>query len=260
MSAPSSHLARLTGITVSDLHLLAERQPLAVWQEAAAQWRESYDLCVLNGDIFDFRWARGHTRETALRAAEQWLEELVAPPCRASFVILQGNHDALPAYQEILTSLAERHRHVFWQEHWFILGSAIFLHGDMPDRSGRLERLSAYREHHANLRLPRTFRQRLYATATRLGVTGSVPKVLPSWRGQCRRIDSLLRAELGRRYDAITDVYLGHTHVHFRDRFLHGTRFHNAGAPLPRARFDPPTFRFSADDWKAARKSLSSPS
>jgi predicted phosphodiesterase len=251
MAQAEKNASPLMGITVSDLHLLAERQPLSIWQKAAQEWRENYDLCVLNGDIFDFRWARNHTRQTALLAAEQWLQKLVEPPCRASFVILQGNHDALEEYQRILRRLAEEHAHVYWKEHWFILGHAIFLHGDMPDQSGRFERLEAYRRHHAGLRRPRPFSHRLYATATRLGVTGSMPRVLP-WRGQCRRIDALLRNELGKRYDGIFDVYLGHTHVHFRDRQLGDTRFHNAGAPLPRARFDPPVFQYAADDWKKA--------
>lgn len=245
----------LRGVTVSDLHLLAERRPLEYWETHKRVWREQFDLCVLNGDVFDFRWALNHSRDEALQSARAWLTSLLHPEPRARFVILLGNHDAIPDYRDLLDELTAEFPHFTWRENWFLLGPRVFCHGDMPDLSGELQRLHAYRTHHASHPPPRPLAHKAYATATRLGLTGSVPRVLP-WRRQCARTDALLRAELGERYqDHITDVYLGHTHVHFRDLPLNGKRFHNGGAPLPRGRFVPLAFDFHAhefpDDWRA---------
>lgn len=246
----------LRGVTISDLHLLAERRPLEYWESYKRAWREEFDLCVLNGDVFDFRWARHNDRIRALDAARAWLTSLVQPDARARFVVLMGNHDAIPDYQRLLDELETENERFTWNEHWFLLGPRIFCHGDMPDLSGKIDRLRAYRHHHGSRPPPRPFAHHAYATATRIGLTGSVPRVLP-WRRQCARTDALLRAELGERYnDHITDVYLGHTHVHFRDLALHGKRFHNGGAPLPRGRFVPLAFDFYehefSDDWRAS--------
>lgn len=238
---------RLRGITISDLHLLADRQPSNFWETPCRIWRDQFDLCVLNGDIFDFRWAQ-HTHDTsALDRARAWLACLLEPRSKARFVVLMGNHDAIPAYRDLLNELADRHDHLYWHEHWFVLGRRAFCHGDMPDASGQLHALHSYRNRHASLRRPRPLEHRVYAAATRFGVSGSLPRILP-WRRQCARTDALLRTELGEDYESVTDVYVGHTHVHFRDLIVHGKRFHNGGAPLPRGRFVPLVFEFSPDE------------
>lgn len=256
--APAHHPATVPpdtehcrGITISDLHLLAERQPLSVWETPCRIWREQFDLCVLNGDVFDFRWARYAQSSDALASARSWLTALITPHARARFVVLMGNHDATPEYRALLDELAAVHPHFLWREHWFVLGHRVFIHGDMPDESGELHRLQTYRSRHASLRRPRPLEQRVYATATRLGVAGSLPRILP-WRRQCGRTDALLRTELGSRYDSITDIYVGHTHVHFRDLIVQGKRFHNGGAPLPRGRFVPLVFEFERHEMETA--------
>ncbi|MEQ9823404.1 MAG: hypothetical protein ABQ298_03380 [Puniceicoccaceae bacterium] len=245
----------LKGITFSDLHLLAGRQKEKHWEPWMRRWRSDYDLCILNGDIFDFRWSRERDRIQSIRIAEAWLRHLLEPRERAHFVILLGNHDSCPHYQLLLKQLSDDYEHLHWEEHWWVLGDKIFLHGDIPDLSGELETLQAYRAHHNGLSMqpPHPIRHWFYKSATRVGITGTVPRVLP-WRKQCLRTDIFLQNQLGSRYDAIRDVYLGHTHVHFADYEHHGTLFHNCGAPFRGARFRPAEFQFSDTQWQASRQ------
>lgn len=246
--------AVLRGVTMSDLHLFADRVPLSSWEEPKRIWREHFDLCVLNGDVFDFRWARLRaSRAEVTAAAAAWLEDLLSPPGRCRFVVLMGNHDAHPSYGELLDSLAARHKNLIWGQHWFVLGPKLFCHGDMPDLTGELENLLSYRRKHAHHPPASRFGRAIYASATRMGVTGAMPRVLP-WRRQCVRIDVLMRAQLGEAYQGITDVYVGHTHVHFLNRECRGKRFHNGGAPLPGGRFVPLAFSFQESELEAAWK------
>jgi len=240
----------LKGTTFSDLHLLAQRQPDNHWEEWMQLWRNDYDLCILNGDVFDFRWSKEKDRIQSLRQADHWLRQLITPKQRATFVVLQGNHDSCPHYQMILKKLASEFEHFHWQEHWWVLGDKIFLHGDAPDLSGDIDALQQYRAHHLGLSLktPNPFRHWLYKNVTRIGLTGSVTRMLP-WKQQCERTDIFLKNQLGKRFDTITDVYLGHTHVHYTDYEFAGRRYHNCGAPFRGAKFHPSAFEFTQEDW-----------
>ncbi len=241
----------MRGVTMSDLHLFADRVPLSSWETPKQIWREHFDLCVLNGDIFDFRWAAQRELTMALRAARTWLEDLVGPSERCRFVVLMGNHDAHSSYGDMLDELAAQYDNFCWGAHWFVLGPKVFCHGDMPDLTGELDRLRDYRRKHAAHPPAKRMGRVLYASATRMGVAGALPRVLP-WRRQCARIDVLLRTQLGEAYQNITDVYVGHTHVHFQNRECRGKRFHNGGAPLPGARFVPLAFTFGATELENA--------
>jgi len=245
----NTHL--LKGTTFSDLHLLAERQPDRHWDKWMHRWRTEYDLCILNGDIFDFRWSRDRDRVRSLQKAETWLKRLLEPHERAHIVVLQGNHDSCPHYQLLLKKLRAEYPHFHWQEHWWVMGDKVFLHGDVPDISGEMEALQAYRSHHIGLgmKTPHPIRHWFYKSMTRAGITGSITRMLP-WKNQCKRTDVFLKTQLGHRYDTITDVYLGHTHVHYADYEHAGTRFHNCGAPFKGARFQPSDFEYSLIDWQ----------
>ena len=69
---------------VSDLHLFANRSRGARHLDAIRKTAERSKLCVLGGDIFDFKWSTlpsdGHSVDEALR----WLHELAVsvPGCR----------------------------------------------------------------------------------------------------------------------------------------------------------------------------------
>ncbi len=243
----------LKGTTFSDLHLLAERQSKTHWEKWMHKWRSEYDLCILNGDIFDFRWSRERDRNRSLQQAEEWLRQLLDPKIRASFVVLQGNHDSCPHYQMLLKKLETEFSHFHWQEHWWVMDDMVFLHGDVPDISGEMETLQAYRAHHLGLGMkhPHPIRHWFYKNATRIGVTGSITRMLP-WKNQCKRTDVFLKNQLGHRYDTISDVYLGHTHVHYADYNHEGRRFHNCGAPFRGARFRPSEFDYDPSMWKAS--------
>lgn len=241
----------LKGTTFSDLHLLADRQPLKHFEKWMTKWQKEYDLCILNGDIFDFRWSRERDRDRSLIRAERWLRGLMEPYQRAQFVVLQGNHDSVPHYQMLLRKLQGEYEHFHWQEHWWVLGNKVFLHGDVPDVSGRMETLQQYRDHHSGMSMqsPHPIKHWVYSKATQAGLTGIIPRILP-WKKQCRNTHAFLRTQLGHRYDNIQDVYLGHTHVHYSDYSHHGIRFHNCGAPLKGAKFYPNDFEFTQAEWQ----------
>ncbi|MFP4282012.1 MAG: metallophosphoesterase [Opitutales bacterium] len=243
-----SHSEPKRGVTFGDLHLLAGRHAFMAGREWQTRWREDYDLCVLNGDIFDFRWARQMHPEEALAAARSWLEDLLQPVGRARFIVIMGNHDALPAYHALLDELMAENAHLRWAEHWVRVGDKVFFHGDFPDETGTVESLRHARIQHGHGPRPGRGKRALYWLATRSGVTGSVPRALP-WRRYCERSARFLGRELGSDFDEVRDVFLGHTHVYFRDLELGGRRFHNSGAPLPGATFKPIEFAFTDREW-----------
>lgn len=240
----------LRGTTFGDLHLLASRQRRFREEAWLGRWRDDYDLCVLNGDIFDFHWARQDAPEPALEAARSWLDRLVRGPVRARFLITMGNHDALPAYRSILASLEFQYAHVRVAEHWARLGDKVFFHGDFPDGSGEVERLRHARQLHGARRRPGRGRRGLYWMATQAGLAGFLPRALP-WRRFCARSEGFLAREIGPDFDRVEHVYLAHSHVHYRDVVVHRRRFHNSGTPLPGALFRPIDFDFSESDWRA---------
>jgi hypothetical protein len=248
MSLPPTQSLR--GVTFGDLHLLAGRQASFRSRDWFEHWREDFDLCVLNGDIFDFRWARRHRGTDALQEARAWLEQLLRPPVRSRFVLIMGNHDATAAYRSLLDGLRGRYEHMRWAEHWVRLGDKVFFHGDFPDESGEVDRLRAERERFGGLRLPGRGRRGLYWVVSQVGLTGAVPRALP-WRRYCARSDYFLSREIGEAYSGVRDVYLGHTHVHFRDLEIQARRFHNSGTPLRGGQFRPIPFTFSASEWEA---------
>ena len=239
----------LAGVAFGDLHLLAGRQRRFRSQEWMPQWRRGGDLCVLNGDIFDFRWAEEHDERISMRQARRWLEQLIHPPVRSRFIVIMGNHDSLPGYREVLEDLAERHAHFRWAEHWVRLGDKVFFHGDFPDDTGAVERLRESRREHTARRRPGKGRRGLYWAATKTGLTGMFPRVL-RWRRYCLQSNGFLARELGAAYNDIRHVYLGHTHVHFQDLELNGRLFHNSGTPLRGAAFRPLHFHFGEVEWK----------
>lgn len=239
----------LRGTAFGDLHLLAGHRKGYGFEKWIPRWRDEMDLCVLNGDIFDFRWAEPGHPEKAAEKARTWLEYLVRPPVRSRFLVVMGNHDAILPYRSVLEALTEVHPHFKWAEHWGRMGDKVFFHGDFPDESGEVETLRNARRDHGLKHPPGKGRRGLYWVATQVGLTGAFPRALP-WQRYCRQSDHFLSSELGAAYDGISDVYLGHTHVHFKDLVFNGRRFHNSGAPLRGAAFNPISFLFDEADWR----------
>ncbi|MHC4202208.1 MAG: metallophosphoesterase, partial [Planctomycetota bacterium] len=129
--APAKDSVR-SGHVISDLHMFAP------WSVADRHMDEFHaaaarsDFIVLNGDIFDFRWAALPTVADAVAAAVEWLRAFVAghPGCRFFYVL--GNHDGHPLFAERLAALAEGEGNLEWHASHLRLGDNLFVHGDLP--------------------------------------------------------------------------------------------------------------------------------
>lgn len=239
--------APLKGITVSDLHLFTSRTLISEFLPTMHSLTTDANLCVLNGDIFDFKWSVLGTFETSISTAVEWLESLAVDIPGCQFVIIQGNHDCHTSYSEALSEVCRSLNNLHWFEHHFLLGNKIFLHGDVgtgvASESSVMRRRARHSHRYAHSKIHRI----AYWTASRSGIAGRLPRFLP-WRRQVRQVDKMLRAELGRRFDPITDVYLGHTHVAFEDFHFGGRNYHNCGAPINGAQFRAIEFEFVHDE------------
>ncbi|MBX3438851.1 MAG: hypothetical protein KF861_15270, partial [Planctomycetaceae bacterium] len=61
---------------VSDLHLFANRSRADRYLEAIERAADAADLCILGGDIFDFRWSTLPSTEATVESAVAWLRAL----------------------------------------------------------------------------------------------------------------------------------------------------------------------------------------
>src|SRR5262245_59105033 len=96
----------MTGIVISDLHLLARRsRGLALFESLRTRLCDA-EILVLNGDTFDFRWSIITDPGASLGAAFEWLRRVAGelPRCRLHLVL--GNHDCLLDFQKGLNAVA----------------------------------------------------------------------------------------------------------------------------------------------------------
>ena len=217
------------GFVISDLHLFAERSVggryLAPMKEAAAE----ADYFVLNGDIFDFRWSTLSGPEESVRVAVEWLRELAVAHPRCRFYYILGNHDSFEPFARGLDRLAAEVPNFAWHPTHLRLGESLFLHGDL-----HLEKAGAGPS-------PRTLHPKVgrNGRTLRLGyrifiATGAhrLIALLHRPRRSADRIRCALEANGSGRWEGVTDIYFGHTHLPFSD-FRHGNlTFHNTGSAI----------------------------
>lgn len=235
-----------TGFVVSDLHLLASRPVENLRIRTLLRAAERADFLVLNGDTFDFRWTRLPSVEVAVDEALQWLGRLLrgAPNCHVHYVV--GNHDAVWRFQASLEDLVGKYRNISRHEWWLRRGQHLFLHGEAAARPMDAAALRRYRRRWAQgRRMPKVLHH-AYDVVKRVGAERAVQRIwLPEDR-VVRRIERYLQCLGPEATEGVEDVWLGHTHVAFRDLEHRGRRYHNTGSALQGAAFDPR--RITADD------------
>jgi UDP-2,3-diacylglucosamine hydrolase len=208
------------------------------------------DLCVLNGDIFDFQWSVYPDLGESLACVESWIERLVSRHQHCQFVFLMGNHDSLPAYGDLLDALAGTHDNLAWEPFHLKLGSKVFLHGDVGSSSHSPEALAAYRQRwHGPRRRP--WVHAVYLACTRLGIPRLIHECTPV-RRYAADVVAYLKAELGPGFTEIHDVYFGHSHKPVTDYQWQGLRFHNTGATIHGVRSRIQTFTYDPADLQRA--------
>ena len=92
------------------------------------------EVFVLGGDIFDFRWSRIPILR-AVQMAATWLRELAASCPQCHFHLVLGNHDYHQALIDRLVELEKEVSNLSWHRYYVRLGSSVFLHGDVADKT-----------------------------------------------------------------------------------------------------------------------------
>jgi predicted MPP superfamily phosphohydrolase len=221
---------------VSDLHLFANRSRGARHLDAIRRTAERSELCVLGGDIFDFKWSTLPSGEHTIDEAVRWLTELAAgvPDCRVHFLL--GNHDYHPGLIARLPELAEAVPNFEWERFFLRRGNTIFLHGDVADRRMTAAHLEQRRMRFCHQ--PRSLaHHRAYDLIVNAHVHAVLPRAVYPQRIVARRILSYLHDIGHGPKSGVEHVYFGHTHRAVSGYRHCGLVFHNGGAPIGRARY-----------------------
>lgn len=233
------------GHTISDLHLLTTRSSAAKMMPSLHHAASGAGLFVLNGDIFDFQWSVYSDPERSLQYVEDWISELVERHPHCQFVFITGNHDSLPAYEELLEDLSGRYSNLAWDPFYLKVGEKVFLHGDVHN-SPTPEALAAYRSRwHGPPRKP--WAHKAYFVFAWLRIPRLIHELTPAHRPVADVI-AYLKEQLGPRFGDVQDVYYGHTHKPHSNFLRQGLRFHNTGATLPGVRSCIQTFLYDPID------------
>ncbi len=223
---------------ISDLHLFANRSQGDLHLKAIQRAADQADLCVLGGDIFDFRWSTLPSTTATVDAAVEWLHELCqcSPNSRVEFLL--GNHDYHAALIERLPDLARDLSNFEWHRFYIREGNTIFLHGDVADRKMTADALRRRRERSFGHRQKGRYQNQAYDLVVKSRMHLLVPRAVYPKRLVARRIVSYL-THIGHGPErGVQQVCFGHTHRPLRDYHYRGLTFHNGGAPIGTGRFE----------------------
>jgi UDP-2,3-diacylglucosamine pyrophosphatase LpxH len=232
-----------TGLVVSDLHIFScaslYKHKLPEFFEAASR----YNTIVLNGDIFDFKRSIFQSVTETTAQAVDWLRDLCARFPNTSFYYLLGNHDSHPEFVTQATAFAANQANLQIVHDSILLGSALFLHGDVIDLPEGSCDLGALRQRYADARpniLSKVFAQ--IVTYTRLNV---VEYARHRKSTLARSIVEYLRATQPDHLAQAKQIFFGHTHVAFRDFTFNGIQFHNTGSLVRGLKWLPMEFKIN---------------
>jgi UDP-2,3-diacylglucosamine pyrophosphatase LpxH len=221
---------------VSDLHLFANRSNAHHYLEEMAEAAAGAEVFVLGGDIFDFRWSRIAILRSVQMAA-RWLRELAASCPQCQFHLVLGNHDYHQALIDQLATLVTEVPNLSWHRYYLRLGSSIFLHGDVADKTMDAQGLAEAREEWLDERRRGPFLSALYDVVVMTRLHKPVPRLVYAKRIVVRRILKYLESIGQGPHDGVRDVYFGHTHRRMSNYHYRGLTFHNGGAPIKGMKF-----------------------
>ena len=216
---------------VSDLHLFANRSNAHRYLEEIAQTAARAEVFVLGGDIFDFRWS-GMPILRAVERAIAWLRELATSCPQCHFHLVLGNHDYHQALIDRLVVLEKQVSNLSWHRFFVRLGSSVFLHGDVADKTMDARRLAEAREEWLDGRRRGPFLSALYDVVVITRLHRSVPQLVYAKRIVVRRILKYLESIGQGPSNGVRNVYFGHTHRRLTNYHYRGLDFHNGGAPI----------------------------
>ncbi|HNV70001.1 MAG TPA: metallophosphoesterase [Candidatus Ozemobacteraceae bacterium] len=237
------------GLVVSDLHLFREHSQGEAAIVRLRERIEPADFIVLNGDIFDFRWAPHPTLAVTEEAAVDWLRTFVASVGPAVVFYVMGNHDCHESFRQRLMSEPRLFLPGGWFPSFVRVGSALFLHGDLPlfrPLSNCLQRK------HGRIPKKRGVMARLWTLGVICPLFGRLaPLVFPKeW--SARQVTRSVRRHGPDFRERLADICFGHIHYPFEDHRLRHLRVHNSGAPLPGFQWQVVSIETADGDWEGA--------
>jgi UDP-2,3-diacylglucosamine pyrophosphatase LpxH len=221
---------------VSDLHLFANRSNAHRYLEEIAHAASHAEAFVLGGDIFDFRWSRIPIHRAVDRAIA-WLRELATSCPNCEFHLVLGNHDYHQALIDRLVELEKQVANLSWHHFYVRLGSSVFLHGDVADKTMNAQMLAEAREEWLDHRRRGSFMSALYDVVVMTRLHKPVPHLVYAKRIVVRRILKYLESIGQGPADGVCNVYFGHTHRRLSNYRYRGLTFHNGGAPIKGVKF-----------------------
>lgn len=232
MQAYVKHSAQ-KGIVLSDLHLFTKRAK-NITPEYIADLCVEADYCILNGDIFDFKWSIYPTFNETAAQASLFLIRLcnLVPECTIYYVL--GNHDCSPDFMSVLETIGCDN--FTWNATHVHIDRHLFIHGDLPMAGGDVfvrTIKDAYRIHgqakSAHLMYQLVVSLRLHHIASMTMIPRLCARLLYNAIEQSN--PSLL--------NNIDHVYFGHTHHAFKNYRYKGIYFHNTGSAVMHTDFNP---------------------
>lgn len=207
-------------------------------EEIAARLGE-VDTLVLNGDIFDFRWACRPLVDT-IPEAITWIKELRSrfPNIKIHYVL--GNHDCITGFVEELKKVDGLEVH----PHWLQLSRNLFVHGDAANYRMDMHRFQKFRKAWKNDKPKPPSHARLYDFTDRLGLSYLTHALWFAGNSAQRRIAWHLDKVLPAWRDEIDQCYFGHTHMPCSGRTENTVIFHNTGSGIRGMFFSPAEFNY----------------
>lgn len=232
MQAYGTHSAH-KGIVLSDLHLFTKRAK-TITPDYIAGLCGKADYCILNGDIFDFKWSIYPTFDETAAQAASFLRSLcrLVPECHIYYVL--GNHDCSPDFMTILEAI--NCDNFTWNATHVHIDRHLFIHGDLPMTGDDVFNRTIKNAHliHGQAKSAHMIYQ--LAVSLRLHRIASmtmIPRLCSSlvYNAIEQSNPSLLHE--------IDHVYFGHTHHAFENYRYKGIYFHNTGSAVMHTDFNP---------------------
>ena len=215
---------------VSDLHLFANRSDAHRYLEEIALAASHAEAFVLGGDIFDFRWSRipdpsgRRSGCPVARRTGRLLPAVPFPSCpRQSRLPSGADRSACETREARVPNLS-------WHRYYVRLGSSVFLHGDVADKTMNAEMLAEARDQWLDRRRRGPFMSALYDVVVMTRLHRSVPHLVYAKRIVVRRILKYLESIGEGPGNGVRNVYFGHTHRRMSNYRYRGLAFHNGGA------------------------------
>lgn len=200
---------------------------------------ERSDICVLGGDLFDFRWNLGMSTASGLARAGSLLTRWTDRFSERQFIYLSGNHDAHEPFVEAMFGIAENHSSFDAGIDALLIRDTLFLHGDVIENGGTDEAFARYRADWA--KKPRGSRQanRLYGLAVELRLHKLLAAAAHPNRCTFERLLHWIESREELSGIEIKQVVFGHTHRRVVNGKHRGVLFQNPGAAVRHVRFEP---------------------